>query len=76
MIEWTGNLPMASANSRIQSRKPRELFQMTSAPLKPDMRAETLVQSHERAGYGRLAPPILLPAEPFLDVSGEDIRKF
>ena len=49
---------------------------MTSAPLKPDMRAETLVQSHERAGYGRLAPPILLPAEPFLDVSGEDIRKF
>ncbi|MGI8525036.1 MAG: ATP phosphoribosyltransferase regulatory subunit, partial [Pseudolabrys sp.] len=42
---------------------------------KPDMRAEALVASYERAGYRRLAPAILQPAEPFLDLSGEDIRK-
>ena len=48
---------------------------MASAPLKPDARAEALVQSYERAGYTRVAPPILQPAEPFLDLSGEDIRK-
>ena len=41
----------------------------------PDARAEALVASYERAGYGRLAPPLLQPAEPFLDLSGEDIRK-
>jgi ATP phosphoribosyltransferase regulatory subunit len=38
-------------------------------------RAETLVASYERAGYGRVVPAILQPAEPFLDLSGEDIRK-
>lgn len=38
-------------------------------------RAEALVASYERAGYARLAPAILQPAEPFLDLSGEDIRK-
>src|SRR5262245_31840969 len=41
----------------------------------PDARAEALVATYERAGYRRLAPPILQPAEPFLDLSGEDIRK-
>ncbi|HZD91682.1 MAG TPA: ATP phosphoribosyltransferase regulatory subunit, partial [Pseudolabrys sp.] len=41
----------------------------------PDPRAEALVASYERAGYGRVAPPLLQPAEPFLDLSGEDIRK-
>jgi ATP phosphoribosyltransferase regulatory subunit len=41
----------------------------------PDARAEALVASYERAGYARLAPAILQPAEPFLDLSGEDIRK-
>jgi ATP phosphoribosyltransferase regulatory subunit len=40
----------------------------------PDARAEALVASYERAGYGRVAPAILQPAEPFLDLSGEDIR--
>jgi ATP phosphoribosyltransferase regulatory subunit len=40
-----------------------------------DARAEALVASYERAGYRRLTPPILQPAEPFLDLSGEDIRK-
>jgi ATP phosphoribosyltransferase regulatory subunit len=40
-----------------------------------DARAEALVASYERAGYVRVAPAILQPAEPFLDLSGEDIRK-
>ncbi len=39
-----------------------------------DARAEALVASYERAGYTRLAPAILQPAEPFLDLSGENIR--
>ncbi len=41
----------------------------------PDARAEALVASYERAGYVRLAPALLQPAEPFLDLSGEDIRR-
>lgn len=41
----------------------------------PDARAEALVSHYERAGYVRVAPAILQPAEPFLDTSGEDIRR-
>jgi ATP phosphoribosyltransferase regulatory subunit len=41
----------------------------------PDPRAEALVASYVRAGYARVTPAILQPAEPFLDLSGEDIRK-
>src|SRR5215813_5590928 len=41
----------------------------------PDARAEALLTSFQRAGYARVAPAILQPAEPFLDLSGEDIRK-
>ena len=41
----------------------------------PDARAQALLANFERAGYARLAPAILQPAEPFLDLSGEDIRK-
>jgi ATP phosphoribosyltransferase regulatory subunit len=41
----------------------------------PDARAEALVATFERAGYARVTPAILQPAEPFLDLSGEDIRK-
>ena len=40
-----------------------------------DTRAEALVAHYERAGYVRVAPPILQPAEPFLDTLGEDIRR-
>ena len=40
-----------------------------------DGRAEALVSSYEHAGYARVSPAILQPAEPFLDLSGEDIRK-
>src|SRR6516225_505996 len=36
---------------------------------------ESLIASFERAGYLRVAPAILHPAGPFLDLSGEDIRK-
>ncbi len=41
----------------------------------PDARAEALVASYDRAGYARVAPAMLQPAEPFLDLSGEDIRR-
>jgi ATP phosphoribosyltransferase regulatory subunit len=41
----------------------------------PEDRADALVASYERAGYARVAPAILQPAEPFLDLSGEDIRR-
>jgi ATP phosphoribosyltransferase regulatory subunit len=37
--------------------------------------AEALLQSFSQAGYARAEPAILQPAEPFLDLSGEDIRK-
>ncbi len=41
----------------------------------PDVRAEALAAHYERAGYARVSPAILQPAEPFLDLSGEDIRR-
>jgi len=37
--------------------------------------AEALLSSFAQAGYTRAEPAILQPAEPFLDLSGEDIRK-
>src|SRR3954469_18880103 len=48
---------------------------ITSTRAAPDERAEALLASFERAGYARVAPAILQPAEPFLDLSGEDIRQ-
>src|SRR5712675_501811 len=39
------------------------------------LQAQALVTGFERTGYGRVEPAILQPAEPFLDLSGEDIRK-
>jgi ATP phosphoribosyltransferase regulatory subunit len=41
----------------------------------PDARAQALVASYARAGYAQIEPPVLQPAEPFLDLSGEDIRR-
>jgi ATP phosphoribosyltransferase regulatory subunit len=41
----------------------------------PDPRAQALVGSYVRAGYTQIEPPVLQPAEPFLDLSGEDIRR-
>jgi ATP phosphoribosyltransferase regulatory subunit len=46
-----------------------------ASPSQPDARAEALVAAYERAGYRLVAPAILQPAEPFLDLSGEDIRR-
>ena len=37
--------------------------------------ADTLLQSFAQAGYVHAEPDILQPADPFLDLSGEDIRK-
>ena len=39
-----------------------------------DARAEALVAAYARAGYARVTPAVLQPAEAFLDLSGEDIR--
>ena len=38
----------------------------------PDSRAQALVASYARAGYAQIEPPVVQPAEPFLDLSGED----
>jgi ATP phosphoribosyltransferase regulatory subunit len=48
---------------------------MTSAL--PDIysQADLLVGCYERAGYARVSPAILQPAEPFLDLAGEDMRR-
>jgi ATP phosphoribosyltransferase regulatory subunit len=40
----------------------------------PDARAQALVASYARAGYVLTEPPVLQPAEPFIDLCGEDIR--
>ena len=37
--------------------------------------ADTLLRSFAEAGYVLAEPAVLQPAEPFLDLSGEDIRK-
>jgi ATP phosphoribosyltransferase regulatory subunit len=40
-----------------------------------DGRALALLASYGRAGYAQVDPPVLQPAEPFLDLGGEDIRR-
>ncbi len=45
------------------------------APNGQDERAQALVASYIRAGYARIEPPVLQPAEPFLDLGGEEIRR-
>jgi ATP phosphoribosyltransferase regulatory subunit len=47
----------------------------SNAQTGPDPRAQALVGSYVHAGYTRIEPPVLQPAEPFLDLSGEDIRR-
>jgi len=47
----------------------------SNAQTGPDPRAQALVGSYMRAGYPQIEPPVLQPAEPFLDLSGEDIRR-
>jgi ATP phosphoribosyltransferase regulatory subunit len=61
---------------RVKRSHEEDQASMTRDPTpQPDPRAEALVDAYERAGYLRAAPAILQPAEPFLDLSGEDIRK-
>src|SRR6266571_8690305 len=48
---------------------------MISPKSAPDARADALVAAYARAGYARVSPAILQPAEPFLDLSGEDMRR-
>ena len=50
---------------------------LTAAPRAtgPAAWADALLLSFAQAGYIRAEPAILQPAEPFLDLSGEDIRK-
>jgi ATP phosphoribosyltransferase regulatory subunit len=43
--------------------------------IKADPRAEALVAVYERDGYRRIEPDILQPAEPFLELSGEELRQ-
>jgi ATP phosphoribosyltransferase regulatory subunit len=50
-------------------------MQTGTNPSQPDGRAQALVATYERAGYRFVSPAILQPAEPFLDLSGEDIRR-
>jgi ATP phosphoribosyltransferase regulatory subunit len=44
-------------------------------PTEPDARAQALVAAYAGSGYRRVAPALIQPAEPFLDLSGEDIRQ-
>ena len=50
---------------------------LTAAPRAtgPAAWADALLLSFAQAGYVRAEPAMLQPAEPFLDLSGEDIRK-
>src|SRR5256885_5230956 len=48
---------------------------MTVPAPQPAAWADTLLQSFAQAGYVHAEPAILQPADPFLDLSGEDIRK-
>jgi len=49
---------------------------MNSAPsIDVRKRADSLVAAFARAGYTRVTPAILQPAEPFFDLSGEDMRR-
>jgi ATP phosphoribosyltransferase regulatory subunit len=54
-------------------------FDMNSRAENPAIRpppwADGLLSSFAQAGYIKAEPAILQPAEPFLDLSGEDIRK-
>jgi len=48
---------------------------VTNSRAGADARSESLIALLERAGYPRLVPAVLQPAAPFLDLSGEDIRR-
>jgi ATP phosphoribosyltransferase regulatory subunit len=66
---------MATKRAQKARRDGRVFMASVTTTSQPDQRAEALVAAYERAGYRRIAPAILQPAEPFLDLSGEDIRR-
>ncbi|MEP9356983.1 ATP phosphoribosyltransferase regulatory subunit [Xanthobacter sp. KR7-65] len=54
------------------------MFPAASAPLEPRSSSsleEALLACFEASGFARLDPPILQPADVFLDLSGESIRR-
>lgn len=57
------------------SATPTIASDLTARRAEPEARAAGLLGHFEYAGYARAEPPILQPAEPFLDLSGEDIRR-
>jgi ATP phosphoribosyltransferase regulatory subunit len=71
---------LASKCARNRAKRP-SLLQIHAQSSRLQMSAaasllnESLIASFEHAGYRRVAPAILHPAGPFLDLSGEDIRK-
>jgi ATP phosphoribosyltransferase regulatory subunit len=73
MIE-TSARPCYTAG-RMRPRAELTATRTTMSTATKDTRADALVASYERAGYAPAAPAILQPAEPFLDLSGEDIRR-
>ncbi len=67
---------IARPQQSINHRRLAEVTTMSSmATNGMDQRAQKLVASYVRAGYTPVEPPVLQPAEPFLDLSGEDIRR-
>src|SRR5471030_3467983 len=66
---------MATKRAQKARRDGRVFMASVTTTSQPDQRAEALVAAYERAGYRRIAPAILQPAEPFLDLYGEDIRR-
>src|SRR6185503_12792805 len=71
--QWRRNLKLAVLKAARLARN--TVMSIETQSSQPDARAEALVAAYERAGYRRVHPAILQPAEPFLDLSGEDIRK-
>ena len=68
---------LRAAPNRLQTPKLRDVEMIeTAAPSATGSAAwaETLLLSFAQAGYVRAEPAILQPVEPFLDLSGEDIR--
>ena len=72
-----GAVPTARPKpARQQDDRAMVLIEGAAAPSEnaDEARTAALLESFEAGGYTVARPPILQPAEPFLDLSGEDIR--
>jgi ATP phosphoribosyltransferase regulatory subunit len=65
----------ASSESALTIRGAEATAMSSGAINGPDQRAQKLVAAYRQASYAPIDPPVLQPAEPFLDLSGEDIRR-